>query len=80
MELHRLADRGTATAGRRTRSTPGAVVIGWGRRYRVTLARQAVRASGVFPDARLYWFEHSGHSPQWDAPEETTQVILANTG
>ncbi len=57
-------------------STPGAVVIGWGRRDRVTLARQAARAATAFPDARLHWFEHSGHFPQWDAPQETIRMIL----
>lgn len=60
-------------------STPGAVVIGWGRRDRVTLPPQAARASRAFPDARLYWFDHSGHFPQWDAPQETTRLILAST-
>jgi pimeloyl-ACP methyl ester carboxylesterase len=61
-------------------STPGPVVIGWGRKDRVTLPRQAKRAMKRFPDARLYWFEESGHYPHWDAPEEATQLILACTG
>ncbi len=61
-------------------STPGAVLIGWGRRDRVTLPRQAERAATAFPDARLHWFDHSGHFPQWDVPQQTTRVILAHTG
>lgn len=61
-------------------STPGTVVIGWGHRDRVTLPPQAARAAEAFPDARLYWFDHSGHFPQWDAPQETVRVILSNTG
>lgn len=32
------------------------VVIAWGRRDRVTLARQAQRAAERFPDADLHWF------------------------
>lgn len=59
-------------------STPGRVVIGWGRQDRVTLPRQAARASQAFPDAHVHWFDRCGHSPQWDAPEETTKLILDN--
>ena len=50
--------------------------IGWGRRDRVCLPRQAARALAMFPDAQLQWFEHCGHFPQWDAPEATTRLIL----
>lgn len=60
-------------------STPGVVVIGWGRRDRVTLPAQAARASEAFPDARVHWFDHSGHFPQWDAPDETVRVLLDAT-
>jgi pimeloyl-ACP methyl ester carboxylesterase len=28
----------------------------------------------------LHWFDDCGHLPQWDAPQETTRMILANTG
>ncbi len=62
-----------------TDSTPGAVVIGWGRKDRVTLPRQASRALERFPGARLYWFEDSGHYPHWDAPDEAAELILAVT-
>ncbi len=60
-------------------STPGVVVIGWGRRDRVTLPPQAARASRAFPDARVHWFDHSGHFPQWDAPQETIRLVLDST-
>ncbi|MGH3800391.1 MAG: alpha/beta fold hydrolase [Pseudonocardiaceae bacterium] len=60
-------------------STPGPVVIGWGRNDRVTLPSQAERASRLFPDAQLHWFGHCGHFPQWDAPEATIRLILDNT-
>lgn len=56
------------------------LVIGWGRRDRVCFPRQAERAAELFPDARLHWFEHSGHFPQWDAPQETVRLILSGTG
>ncbi|TQN40962.1 pimeloyl-ACP methyl ester carboxylesterase [Blastococcus colisei] len=65
-------------------AAPGAVsgrlTIGWGRRDRVTLARQAARALEAFPDAELHWFEHSGHFPLWDRPEETVRLVLDRTG
>lgn len=56
------------------------LVIGWGRRDRVCFPRQAERAVELFPDARLHWFKHSGHFPQWDAPRETVRLILSTTG
>ncbi|MFD3003062.1 alpha/beta fold hydrolase [Pontibacter toksunensis] len=55
------------------------LVIGWGRHDRVCPPHQASRALARFPDARLHWFTHSGHFPQWDAPEETVSLILAAT-
>lgn len=58
---------------------PKPVVIGWGRSDRVTLPRQAARAIARFPDARLHWFERSGHFPMWDEPEETVRLILQTT-
>ena len=60
-------------------SVPGRVVIGWGRQDRVTLPRQAARATALFPDAQLHWFDHCGHFPHWDAPRETTRMILSST-
>jgi len=58
----------------------GPIVIGWGRWDRVCIPRQAKRAMRLFPDARLYWFKHSGHFPMWDAPKETVRLILTSTG
>lgn len=53
------------------------LVIGWGRHDRVCLPNQARRALTKFPDARLYWFDHCGHFPQWDQPAEAARLILA---
>ncbi len=61
-------------------ATRGPIVIGWGRWDRVCIPRQAKRAMQLFPDARLYWFKHSGHFPMWDAPEETIRLIQTSTG
>lgn len=55
------------------------MVIAWGRRDRVTLARQARRAMDRFPDADIHWFERSGHFPHWDRPEDTVKLILDTT-
>ena len=52
------------------------LVIGWGRHDRVCFTRQAKRAVKLFPDAYLHWFEHSGHYPHWDSPQETVALIL----
>jgi len=52
------------------------LVIGWGRQDRVCLPHQANRASALFPDARLYWFDHAGHFPHWDVPQETIGLIF----
>jgi len=57
----------------------GRLTIGWGRRDRVTLPRQAARAARAFPDAELHWFPSSGHFPTWDAPEETVALVLERT-
>ena len=59
--------------------TPGRVVLGWGRRDRVTLPRQAARASAAFPQASLHWFARCGHFPMWDRPAETVEVVLRAT-
>ena len=55
------------------------VVIGWGRKDRLCLPRQAYRALAAFPKAKLHWFESSGHFPLWDQPNETVRVILDAT-
>ena len=60
--------------------TPGRVVLGWGRRDRVTLPRQAARAQAALPHATLHWFDRCGHFPMWDRPAETVEVVLAATG
>ena len=60
-------------------ASTGRIVIGWGRKDRLCLPRQAARATAAFPSAQLHWFETSGHFPAWDAPEETVAVILAAT-
>lgn len=55
------------------------IVIGWGRHDRLCLPRQAARAKAAFHSAQMHWFEHSGHFPMWDQPEETVAVILNAT-
>ncbi len=60
-------------------SSSGAITIGWGRHDRLCWPGQAERALAAFPSARLHWFEHSGHFPLWDEPEETVRVILETT-
>lgn len=60
-------------------SVQAPLVIGWGRHDRVCPPQQAPRALALFPDARLHWFAHSGHFPQWDGPEETVRLVLAVT-
>ena len=60
-------------------TVPGRVTIGWGRRDLVTVPRQAARATELFPDAVLHWFEACGHFPQWDAPHEAVRLILDST-
>ena len=57
----------------------GRVTIGWGRHDRLCLSWQAHRAVAAFPGSTLHWFEHSGHFPFWDEPEEALRVILAGT-
>lgn len=73
--LQALLDSGPQLGG----PTPGRVVLGWGRRDRVTLPRQAARAQQAFPQATVHWFEHCGHFPMWDRPEETVRVVLEAT-
>jgi pimeloyl-ACP methyl ester carboxylesterase len=54
----------------------GPVVIGWGRHDRLCFPSQAQRAQAAFPDARLVWFERSGHFPMWEEPERAVRLIL----
>lgn len=72
--------KGPKQEGAPAGTAPGRVTIGWGRRDLVTLPRQAARATELFPDAVLHWFERCGHFPQWDAPHEATRLILDRTG
>ncbi len=71
--------KGPKQQGAPAGTVPGRVTIGWGRRDRVTFPGQAARAVDLFPDAVLHWFERCGHFPQWDAPQEATQLILDST-
>lgn len=64
--------QGSAEAGSR-------IVVGWGRKDRLCLPRQAKRALAAFPSAQLHWFANSGHFPMWDEPGETARVILDAT-
>lgn len=61
-------------------SLRGSLVIGWGRQDKVTLPSQADRATTLFPDARLHWFDSCGHFPHWDQPAQAAKLILASTG
>ncbi len=62
-----------------TASAPGRITIGWGRRDRLLVPRQAARALAAFPTARMHWFERCGHFPHWDRPDEAIRVILEGT-
>lgn len=62
-----------------TASTPGRIVIGWGRQDRVCLPTQAKRVLAAFPAARVHWFSKCGHFPMWDSPEETVRLVLTAT-
>lgn len=78
-ELLRRLAYGETQQGASSGAITRPLVIGWGRRDRVCLPRQAARALSLFPDARLHPFDHSGHFPHWDAPLETTRLILDTT-
>ena len=67
---------GEAQQGAPRGSIGSPLVIGWGRHDRVCLPRQARRALLQFPDARLHWFDRSGHFPHWDEPQATARLIL----
>jgi pimeloyl-ACP methyl ester carboxylesterase len=73
--LQALVDSGPQLGG----PTPGRVVLGWGRRDRVTLPRQAARAQAAFSQATVHWFARCGHFPMWDRPAETVDVVLRAT-
>ena len=44
------------------------------------LDRAVAVAQAAFPAARLHWFEHCGHFPHWDQPDDTVRVILETVG
>ncbi len=71
--------KGPKQQGASAGTVPGRVTIGWGRQDLVTVPRQARRAVDAFPDATLHWFPRCGHFPQWDAPQEAAELILAGT-
>lgn len=71
--------KGPLQQGAPAGTAPGRVMIGWGRRDLVTVPKQADRATHLFPDASLHWFERCGHFPQWDVPNEATRLILDST-
>ena len=73
--LQALLDSGPQLGG----PTPGRVLLGWGRRDRVTLPRQAARGKAAFPQAAVHWFERCGHFPMWDRPKECARVVLEAT-
>lgn len=75
-----VKDLANGAAQRGISETPAPIVIGWGRKDRLCLPRQAARAMAAFPKARLHWFEGSGHFPMWDQPQETVRVIMEATG
>ena len=75
-----VRDLATGSMQQGPSSGDGRIVIGWGRHDRLCLPRQAARAMAAFPEARLHWFEHSGHFPMWDEPTETVALVLKTTG
>jgi pimeloyl-ACP methyl ester carboxylesterase len=70
---------GEAQKGAPNGATRGKVTIGWGRKDRVCLPRQAARALHKFPGAEVHWFADSGHFPHWDEPDGAARLILAAT-
>ncbi len=79
-ELLRQLVSGPTQQGMAPGTTRAPITIGWGRQDHVCIPRQARRAARLFPDARVRWFAHSGHFPQWDVPEEAARLVLASTG
>ena len=58
----------------------GPIVLGWGRKDRLCLPRQAARAQKAFPAATVHWFEHSSHFPMWDQPADVVRLVLSTEG
>ena len=61
-------------------ASAGPIAIGWGRHDRLCFPGQASRAQRAFPEARMVWFERSGHFPNWEQPDETVKLILDTVG
>jgi len=51
-------------------------LILWGREDRILPVSQAVDAAGRIPGARLHIFEHCGHMPNIEHPEEFNRLVL----
>ena len=74
-----VRDLATGPMQQGTEDSRTRIVIGWGRKDRLCLPRQASRALAAFPAARLHWFDSSGHFPMWDQPGEAVHLILRAT-
>jgi len=48
----------------------------WGRQDRILPVNQALDAAGRIPGARLHVFEHCGHMPNVEYPEEFNRLVL----
>jgi pimeloyl-ACP methyl ester carboxylesterase len=56
---------------------PGApITIAWGRRDRLLLPRQALRAAERIPSARIVFLPRCGHVPTWDDPALVARILL----
>jgi pimeloyl-ACP methyl ester carboxylesterase len=53
------------------------VMVVWGSRDRLLLARQAARARRVLPGARHEWLNGAGHLPMWDAPGAVASLLAS---
>lgn len=71
---------GEEQRGAKFGSINDSLVIAWGRQDRICFPHQAQRALELFPDAKIRWLDQCGHYPAWDAPAETVQLIIENTG
>jgi len=76
--LHSLV-HGPVQQGAPAGSLPGRIVIGWARQDRICFPSQSKRATTLFPDAALHWFDNSGHYPHWDQPAQSVDLILRST-
>ncbi len=52
------------------------VTVGWGRKDRLLLPRQARRAGREIPGARIVMLDDCGHVPTYDDPALVTRVLL----